>query len=67
MVRFIKLGDQINEGVNEFAFFDTVTDKFITFSDCQTWDCISDFISDYKGDELERYLGFIPKDEFPLD
>lgn len=67
MIRFINITDQITDGEQEFAFFDTVTDKFKTFSDSQTWNSIADFISDYQGDELERYLDLIPMGMFPYD
>ena len=31
MIRYIEIGDQINEDCCDFAFFDTVTDKFLEF------------------------------------
>lgn len=60
MIRFIDLTNQITADTKEFAFFDTVVDKFKEFSDCQTWETIEDFKLDYEGDELERYLALIP-------
>ena len=63
MIRFINLTDQITDDVQEFAFFDTVTATFCTFSGTQTWRNVDDFILDYDGDELQRYLKLIP-DEF---
>lgn len=65
MIRFINLTNQIIQGVKEFAFFDTVTDKFVEFSGSQTWITIEDFKQDYIGEEIERYLKLIP-DNFPV-
>jgi len=61
MIRFINLTNQITEDTKEFAFYNTVTDKFIEFSENQTWQSIDDFIQDYIGDEINRYLKLIPK------
>jgi len=64
MIRFIDLGLQTeNSKRDEFAFFDTITDKFLEFDNCQTWDNVDDFIFDYnrsRGDELQRFLNLIP-------
>jgi len=65
MKRFIDLGDQTGntdpESVEkEFAFYCTVKCMFETFSGSQTWSTRQEFIEDYKGDELERFLGLIP-------
>lgn len=61
MIRFIDLSNQITEGIKEFTFYDTITDKFLVFSDCQTWESIDNFKEDYTGDDLERYLKLIPE------
>lgn len=40
MIRFIDLGKQIgldDEWPREFAFYDTITDRFIGHGDSQTW------------------------------
>ena len=37
MIRFVDLGDQLENGYPEFAFFDTVTDKFSDFGGVQTF------------------------------
>jgi hypothetical protein len=67
MKRFIDLGDQTGNidyeaGEREFAFYCTVVDKFETFSGNQTWATKQEFIEDYVGDELQRFLGLIPLD-----
>lgn len=61
MIRFIDLSNQIIEGEKEFAFYNTVTGKFFEFSDSQTWDCIEDFITDFTGDDLNRFILLIPE------
>ena len=56
MIRFIDLGDQILEGMREFAWFDTVVDRFIEFNGTHVWDSWEDFESDAEGDEdMDRY------------
>lgn len=62
MIRFIRIGDQIIDGANEFAFYDTTTDTFRNFSGISTWETVEEFIECYEGDELDRYLNLIPKD-----
>jgi len=67
MIRFIDLGDQILEGTKHFAWFDTVTDTFETYSYEQVWETWEDFKEAYQGDEqnpfaedshtLKRYWG----------
>lgn len=61
MIRFIDLKDQIIEGTNEFCFYDTVTDTFVTFSGSQTWETVEDFQNDYTGTEIERFLNLVPE------
>lgn len=38
VIRFIHLGDQINEDADEFAFYNTVPDRFLTIAGVQTFD-----------------------------
>lgn len=61
MIRFIQLGDQITESNNDFAFYDTVTETFCTFSGFQRWNSVEEFYQDYDGDDVERFLNLIPK------
>jgi len=51
VLRFINLTGQITEGDFEFAWYDTVTDRFLEFCGSQTWDSWDDFVSDYSPDE----------------
>ncbi len=62
MRRFIDLFNQTGNAKTEFAFYDTTTDKFETFSDSQTWESTEEFINDYEGNQLARYLKLIQKE-----
>jgi len=77
VIRFIDLGDQILEGMREFAWWDTITDTFEEFNGNQTWDTWKEFEKDYlfhfptteqivKGDarelgKIERFKRLFPK------
>ncbi len=63
MVRFVYLSDQIVEGIREFAFYNTTIDRFMEFSGCQTWQSVEDFIKDYDGNELQRFVRLMNLDE----
>jgi len=76
MIRFIDLGDQLLiPETKHFAWFDTVTDTFESYSYQQAWESWEDFEEAYRDDErkpliedshsLERYRGLFPK-EWPL-
>jgi hypothetical protein len=54
MIRFVKIGNQINEDEDSFAFFDTVTDKFMEFDGEQVFEHLSDFVEIARNSE---YLG----------
>ena len=43
MIRFIWLGSQITEGASDFAFYDTVRDKFMRFSGEEVFADLEDF------------------------
>jgi hypothetical protein len=43
MIRFIWLGAQITEGAEDFAFFDTVRDRFMRFSGEEVFVDLEDF------------------------
>jgi hypothetical protein len=64
MIRYILIGDQINEGESQFAFFDTMIDNFLAFEGEQVFDDIEDFKCCARDNpRLERCLALIPKDE----
>lgn len=63
MIRFIDLRGQ-NTGY-EFAFWDTVTDKFISIGNDQAWDSIDDLVegatlSSEKTHILDRLVNLCP-------
>lgn len=60
MIVYIDLKDQIIEGEDRFAFYDTITDSFCSFSGCQSWSSMDEFKMDYDGDEIERFTSKIP-------
>jgi len=65
MKRFIDIGEQTgntDEGVKEFCFFDTVTDKFETFQEECCWTSVGDFTESYNGNEIDRYLSLITEE-----
>lgn len=56
MIRFIDLRAQSTG--HRFAFWDTVTDRFVEFSGSQAWETLDEFRGDYatsRGDEKSRY------------
>lgn len=62
MIRFIYIGDQIlrdmDEKSREFAFFNTVTDKFIEIGGCYTFSSLKEF-EDYA--RIEWYCDYIDR------
>ncbi len=69
MIRFIKIGDQICEDENHFAYWNTITDKFLHFDGECVFDSWEEFIHYYEHDTnvekygLQRLMGVTP-DEF---
>jgi len=72
MIRFLNLKDQICEGSNDFAFYDTVSNTICSFGEQaeQVFSSIEGFKYEF-GDEqkgttrpLSRFLGLIPDDYF---
>jgi len=74
MIRFIDLGDQILEGTRQFAWFDTIVDRFDSFCDNQAWETWLEFETDFRHNDkevaianlgnlrpLERYKSLFPK------
>ena len=68
MIRFIDLRGQIglHDDEPEFAFYDTVVDKFVGWDQCYTWDHWNEFVNDFsyyggwRGMDLERFEGLTP-------
>ena len=54
MIRFINLGEQILEGYNYFAWFDTLTVKFEEYNGSQVWESWEEFEEDFKAEPEEN-------------
>ena len=76
MIRFINLKNQICEGKNHFAFFDTVSDTILEFYDEQLFTSLEQFVDSYNasymGEEngtrpIERFTNLIPDNYFDKD
>ena len=59
MKRFIPLSKD-DTGYN-FAWWDTVIERFETHQGEMAWDDFKDFAEVYEGTELERYRGLCPE------
>lgn len=59
MKRFIDLRGQ-ETGAN-FAWWDTVVDRFEEFSGEQAWDTWEEFAAAYTGNDLLRYERLVPR------
>ena len=68
MIRFVDLGDQITcDGTKEFAWFNTIVDRFIEFNGTHVWETWKDFEEDAEGDEdMDRFKRLFPK-EWPQE
>ncbi len=73
MIRFLNLKNQISEGKNDFAFFDTISDTILTFGDENVFSSLQEFEEAYKlsymNEEggtrpLSRFTSLIPDDYF---
>lgn len=51
MIRFVRIGDQINDGEDAFAFFDTVMDQFVEVNGEHVWSSREDLLE--CADEME--------------
>jgi hypothetical protein len=60
MIRCIYIGNQITEGDQDFAFFDTVSDTFLNFDGEEVFSSKEEFIAAASGELLERCLPLIP-------
>lgn len=63
MIRFVDLRHVAEDlGGYRFAFWDTVTDRFISDDvGWQAWKTIGHFAQGYQGNELERFVGLTPE------
>lgn len=62
MIRFIDLRHHHEDMGERFAFWDTVTNRFIEDDmKCQAWETIGEFAQGYQGDELDRFVGLTPE------
>lgn len=64
MIRFVYIGDQITKGGREFAFFDTVTERFASFDGESVFESVEDFKEASAGFKAfqDRFFSLIPKD-----
>lgn len=70
MIIFVKIGDQIEQGSNQFAFYSTATGQFLMFEGEQVWDSVQDFAdvavcADGDDKIYQRCLELIPEDYEP--
>lgn len=72
MIRYVALGGQLHldeEGVHDFAFYDTVPARFVTIWDAQVFDSLDDLVTACRldpmmgADGLSRLLRLIPPTE----
>jgi hypothetical protein len=68
MIKFINLGSQIypnDPETNSFAFYDTLTDRFLTYGGVQAWDSWEDFEDDFEekeGVDWEELIHITPEE-----
>ena len=78
MIRFINIGDQVQEGNKDFAFYDTISDSFVSFDGEQLFESVEDFKAHYKDDsendikqgsrnDISRYFALMPVGMQQLD
>jgi len=65
MIRFVDLRYQIEEGTHYFAFFDTVSDTFVTLNGSQIWSAYYSFREDWDSEvtpgwDIRRFTEKIP-------
>ena len=62
MIRFIYIGEQITGGSEDFAFYDTVADQFLSFQGEHVFDGRKEFELYAKNDErFQRCFDLIPE------
>jgi hypothetical protein len=47
MIRFVEIAGQIDRGMLEFAWFDTITDTFLEFGGDQIWETWTQFAESF--------------------
>ncbi len=62
MIRFIYIGDQIEEDGKQFAFFNTCNNKFVTFEGEEVFDSVKDFKFYKTNKAYERCFNNIPEE-----
>jgi hypothetical protein len=72
MIRFLNLKDQICEGDSDFAFYNTISCKILSFDGDHAFDSIQDFTEAYKKcnypeNNIDRFLSLIPDGFFERD
>ena len=63
MIRYVNIGAQINEGEDAFAFFDTITNRFIEFDGEQVFESTIDFAFHKNHSLYSRCNGLTPKEK----
>ena len=68
MLRFVYIGEQISKGEKEFAFYDTVRDRFVELAGIQVfakWDIFASFFKivedSYPQYNLDRFWKITPE------
>lgn len=60
MIRYVHLGSQINEDADEFAFFNTVKNRFVEVGGAFTFASVEDLREAAGGEDVSRLEGLIP-------
>lgn len=64
MIRYVHIGDQINDDCDEFAFYDTVVDRFIVIDGRSNFESeaqLREHLATFRADDLaERFLNLVP-------
>ena len=61
MIRFIYIGDQITDGSKDFAFYDTVTDHFVSVDGQFVFENTQDLIhASVDSKQLARLIRLVP-------
>lgn len=64
MIRFLNIKDQICEGQNSFAFYDTISDTILEFDGDQVFDTLNEFEQAYKKSYMNKEGGTRPLSRF---